>query len=296
MARQLLKATTKLRRKAMILLSVAALAPGLFGGAEAKPRYHCPRGQIYRVSKKICVDKEQFRKSLKGEEPANDIAGETLSVAIPGEAGLVSEASPDHAASFWDYVHKMLQLRLARETDPSRLEDILAFCRAALHEYPRERAPLEWATLQNNLANSLVALGERTSETAPLEEAVALYKEALKEQTLERAPLDWATVKNNLGLALATLGERQSAVTKLAEAAVIKREAREWAMRTGDRGVLLMRRAERLHDKDMARTALRQIDIALTTIRDGEHNPQFSAYYEEQLPKARALVERLSRH
>jgi hypothetical protein len=42
----------------------------------------------------------------------------------------------------------------------------------------------------------------------------------------------------------------------------------------------------------MAETALSQINTAFETMRDGGHVPN-AAYYERQLPRARALVVRL---
>jgi len=94
---------------------------------------------------------------------------------------------------------------------------------------PRERVPLQWATIQNDLGNALSVLGERESGTAKLEEAVVAYREALKEWTRERVPLDWARTQNNLGSALSSLGERESGTAKLEEAVVAYREAlKEW--------------------------------------------------------------------
>ena len=54
-------------------------------------------------------------------------------------------------------------------------------CRAALGEFTRDRAPLDWAMAQNNLGNALGALAEREGGTAHLEEAVATYRAALEE-------------------------------------------------------------------------------------------------------------------
>jgi len=120
---------------------------------------------------------------------------------------------------------------------------------------PRERVPLDWATTQNNLGSALRVLGERESGTAKLEEAVAAYREALKERTRERVPLDWA-------------------------------------MSFGNEGVALMFLAERRRDAAIAETALSQINAAFETMRDGGHAPN-AAYYEQQLPRARAIVARL---
>ena len=93
---------------------------------------------------------------------------------------------------------------------------------------------------------------------ARLEEAVAAYRDALKERTRERVPLDWAKT-------------------------------------TGNQGVAFMLLAERTGDSQMAKNAVSQIDLALAAIREGGHAP-LAEYYEAQLPKARSLVERLSKH
>jgi hypothetical protein len=97
--------------------------------------------------------------------------------------------------------------------------------------------------------------GEQENGTTKLEEAVAAYREALKEQTHERVPLRWARSFGNEGIALMLLAERR-----------------------GDAG--------------MAETALSQINVASETMRDGGNAPS-AAYYEQQLPRARAIVARL---
>jgi hypothetical protein len=53
--------------------------------------------------------------------------------------------------------------------------------------------------------------------------------------------------------------------------------------------------AERLGDATRVRSAVQQIEVALGTMRDGGNVPA-AAYYEEQLPKARALLDRLTGH
>ncbi len=81
------------------------------------------------------------------------------------------------------------------------------------------------------------------------------FREALKERTRERVPLQWATSFGNEGVALMLLAERRG-------------------------------------DAAMAKTALSQINAAFETMRDGGNAPS-AAYYERQLPRARALVARL---
>ena len=105
------------------------------------------------------------------------------------------------------------------------LEEAVEAYRAALEEWTRERAPLQWAAIQNNLGNALRALGERDSGTARLEEAVVAYRAALLEYDRECEPLDWARTQNNLGIALAVLGERESGTARLEEAVTAYRDA-----------------------------------------------------------------------
>jgi hypothetical protein len=52
--------------------------------------------------------------------------------------------------------------------------------------------------------------------------------------------------------------------------------------------------AERRGDAKMAKLAIQQIEAAFTTLRDGGNAPA-ATYYEAQLPKARALVQKLAK-
>jgi tetratricopeptide (TPR) repeat protein len=159
----------------------------------------------------------------------------------------------------------------------------------------------ERGTAQDHLGSALSTLGERESGTARLEEAVAAYHDALKERTRERVPLQWAKTQNNLGSALQTLGERESGTARLEEAVAAHRDALkeytrervplQWARSFGNEGVALMLLAER-GNAGMAETALSQINVALETMRDGGDAPN-AAFYEQQLPRARAIVARL---
>ena len=69
--------------------------------------------------------------------------------------------------------------RLQRETGAERLLEAVEAYRAALEEWTRERAPLDWAMTQNNLGNALSTLGGREAGTARLEEAITAYDAAL---------------------------------------------------------------------------------------------------------------------
>jgi tetratricopeptide (TPR) repeat protein len=139
--------------------------------------------------------------------------------------------------------------------DNEALLSALDRCKRLVELLPRERVPLEWAMIQNNLGTALRLLGEREGGTAKLEEAVAAYRDALKEATRERVPLEWAMIQNNLAAALLRLGERQGEPAKLEQAVAAYSEALtewtrdrvplEWAMAQNDLGVALAALGER---------------------------------------------------
>ena len=64
--------------------------------------------------------------------------------------------------------------------------------------------------------------------------------------------------------------------------------------RATNQGVALILLADMRGDAEMAKLALQQIEAAFTTSRDGGNAPS-AAYYEAQLPKARALVQKLAK-
>jgi tetratricopeptide (TPR) repeat protein len=189
-----------------------------------------------------------------------------------------------------------------REGGTARLEEAVAACRAALEERTPERVPLDWGTTQMNLGNALSTLGVRESGTARLEQAVTAYRAVVEEKTRERVPLQWATTQNNLGNALAMLGERENGTARLEEAVAAYCEALEertrervpleWAASFGGQGVAVMLIAERTGNSAKAEAAVEQIQTAYETLRAGGHEPS-AAYYQEQLPKAQAIRDRL---
>ncbi|MGH6829782.1 MAG: tetratricopeptide repeat protein, partial [Methylocella sp.] len=139
--------------------------------------------------------------------------------------------------------------------DNAALVEAIDIYRRCLDLAPLSERPLDWAATENDLGNTLLALGERGNGTAQLQEAIAAYHNALKQWTRERVPLDWATAQNNLGLALWTVGERESGTVQLEEAVsafreVLKEWSRDrvpadWAVTENNLGNALMRLGER---------------------------------------------------
>jgi tetratricopeptide (TPR) repeat protein len=135
------------------------------------------------------------------------------------------------------------------------LDSITIWQEISEQDYPRTKAPLDWAIAQNNLGNALATLGGRENGTVRLEAAVAAYRAALEERTRDRVPLDWAQTQNNLGNALWTLGERENGTARLEAAvaayrAALQERTRErvpldWAQTQNNLGTALWTLGER---------------------------------------------------
>jgi hypothetical protein len=107
---------------------------------------------------------------------------------------------------------------------------------------------------------------------------------------------------DNLGIALWTLGERENGTARLEQAVVAFRAALEeltrervplqWAASFGNQGIALMLIADRNNDAAGAGAALRQIETAYEVLRSAGQE-QWSAYFSEQLAKAKAIRNRL---
>jgi hypothetical protein len=127
--------------------------------------------------------------------------------------------------------------------------------RAAMEELTRERAPLDWATAQHNLAIALYMLGEDEGGTARLQQAVDAFQAALEERTPERVPLDWAAS-------------------------------------VGAQAVALMLIADRTDDGALANRAVTQLEMAYETAQAGRQQ-QLSAAMQALLSKAQAIRDRI---
>jgi len=231
-----------------------------------------------------------------------------LEEAIAATHEALTELTRERAPLDWASGHtdlgNALQTLGERESRTERFEEAVSAYREALKEETRERVPLRWANLQINLGGALRMIGQRENSTARLEEALSAYREALKENTRERAPFNWALAQLNLGEVLNLLGERESAKTRLEQAVAAYGEAlreysRErapllWARATGSQGISLCLLAQKSGDAAAAQRGVRQIELALETIRAGG-NPVSAAYYTVQLTKAQGVFDRLNK-
>lgn len=182
-----------------------------------------------------------------------------LTKAVSSLRGAVADSSGDADPSSWGDAQNQLGIALARvaqqdDSDTASLVDAVAAFRAALHVHIRERTPLLWAMVQNNLGNVLVTLADRVPCTSCLHEAIAAFRATLDVWQRDRAAPLWAMAQNNLGNALEALGERVKGTTRLSEAVDAFHAALE----------------ERTRDRDPIAWATTQVNlgIALRTLAD----------------------------
>lgn len=197
-------------------------------------------------------------------------------------------------------------LRLAeRETGTAHLRAAIDAFNAALAERREDRVPLEWAETKNNLGLALQTLSPRENEAENLQLAISTYNEALRQYRRDSAPLEWAMTKSNIGNALIDLGERETGTARLQEAVASFDEAllvytREraplnWAAGIGDQGVAKMLLAKREANVALAKQAVEQLQAAYQAAHDG-NDTVTSAIYQERLPEARGILDKLTKH
>ncbi|MEZ5579675.1 MAG: hypothetical protein R3F36_12890 [Candidatus Competibacteraceae bacterium] len=87
------------------------------------------------------------------------------------------------------------------------MRQAITLYRQALAYLPRDRAPQEWATIQNNRL-ALQTLGEREANTTRLEEAIDAF--GCARGALASVLLEWAETQNNLGITLQNIGRTGS--------------------------------------------------------------------------------------
>lgn len=124
------------------------------------------------------------------------------------DRGTVDDA-PDNSVAIQDnFLHTRGNFEQHRYS-ASILESALPALESMLAALSRERAPLEWAAIQNSLGNILAALAQQQRDVALYESAIAAFDSALGEFTQQDSPAEWATAQYNLGTAMQALGRQQ---------------------------------------------------------------------------------------
>ncbi len=162
----------------------------------------------------------------------------------------------------------------------------------------RVKSPLNFANVQNDLANSMAVLGAREGEADRLKQAIATYEDVMALRNRETAPLDWARTQNDMGVAKLMLGERAGDNALLSEAIEIFRTtadvygrskaATEWAQSRSNLGHVLQTLGQRNSDLEMLTEAVDVLDDAMNVLTR-ERMPK--AWAESQLYMANAKRE-----
>jgi tetratricopeptide (TPR) repeat protein len=230
-----------------------------------------------------------------------------LEEAVAAYRAAQEERTRDRAALDWAttqvFLGNALETLGERESGTARLEEAATAYRAVVKEPLLKRVPLFlWARAQNGICYELAKWGERENGTTRLEEAVTDCRAALKERPRDQDRLGWAATQDSLGYALRALGERESGTKLLDEAVAAYSAALEertpervplrWAATFGNQGIAMMLIADRTHDGALAETAFQQIQTAVERLRS-DCQEAWAVYYEEQLPKAQAIRDRL---
>ncbi len=214
------------------------------------------------------------------------------------------DSTPDDWATSQNNLGAALHSLGQHEEGTKLLSKSVAAYTKVLEIWTRKRMPLEWATALNNLGTVLRVLGERQSGTRSLEKSVAAYQNALAIRSRDQFPQDWAMTQNNLGAALQKLAERVEGTQELEDAVAAYNNALKvwtrdkmpmgWTMTMANLGVARRTLAERAKDLEIARMAVADLSTVTEFFRDASH-AQYRELSEEQLTKARELVEKLER-
>ena len=145
-----------------------------------------------------------------------------ITTAIPHYHSALQLVKNTDAPLLWAAAHAglaaaYLTMPMVEASGQLRLGVAAQSLRSALTVYTREEHPAEWASVQLNLANSLVYTPSR-HHVDNLVEAVQIYEAVLQTRDRSTDPLGRARVLANQGNALAHLGMFDDAKAKLYEA------------------------------------------------------------------------------
>ncbi len=105
------------------------------------------------------------------------------------------------------------------------LHAAVAYLKRTQADWTRDRDPLEWAMVQQNIGFAMSYLAEHDLQVAPLRAAVASYKDALAVYQARSDRLDMARVQLELGVAFEKIGQPEAGVESLRQAADYYRAA-----------------------------------------------------------------------
>ena len=217
--------------------------------------------KLLAAASDLRIGRAEIHLGLAGalHEQASD-RPELLAATVPHYHSTLQLVQSDEAPTTWAAAHAglataYLTMPMTEASGQLRLGIAAQSLRSALTVYTREDHPVEWASMQLNLANSLVYTPSK-HQADNLVEAVELYEGVLQTRDRDTDPLGRARVLANQGNVLAHLGMFDDAKARLYEARFLFEEHTDEESVRAVRGVL----DEIAREAALARTADRSAD------------------------------------
>ncbi len=175
-------------------------------------------------------------------------------------------------------------------------------CTRALLVWTRQDAPLEWALTMHQLGGALHSHGKLLKGNRTLQKSVVAYKNALAELDADNAGLELVATHNNRGTVLHNLAESEENPDRIEEALRSYELALDASMeqqlsihlavicrinKATARCVL----AELRKESAIAEEAADELEVIIECFH-GACQPQYTARCEQELVRARSMVER----
>ncbi|GAA1392196.1 hypothetical protein GCM10009613_36330 [Pseudonocardia kongjuensis] len=225
-----------------LLLAAAAGILRERGDVDCVPRFERALA-LLEDADGLRVGRAEVHLELAGalHEQADD-RPDLLNRAVPHYHAALQLVRREDAALTWAAAHAglataYLTMPMVEASGQLRLGIAAQSLRAALTVYTRADHPAEWASLQLNLANSLV-YGPTAHREENLVDAVEIYQAVLETRDRHSDPLGRARVLSNQGTVLAHLGAFDDAKARLYEARFLFEEHTDEASVRAVRGVL----------------------------------------------------------
>jgi hypothetical protein len=225
-----------------------------------------------------------------------------LQIPLEGQILRVNPQQPTHwPTREQDLVHGIQRMQ-QRDSALSHLEAAVSAFHNSLDEFPRERFPAVWASIQHDFALGLIRLGEQ-GERGHLLDALCRVNLALEVWTYEHFPWDWARVQSTLSWIFIRLGERQegpaisyfeSAVEACQKASQVQTRDNSplaWAKNENYRGIALYRIGEAQNNLASLNEAASAYSSALEVFRSLSMN---SEAVENNLHLVQVKIQELS--
>ena len=230
------------------------------------------------LSFKLLLSEALYR---KGEEQGDNSA-------LMQSASVAGDLIMQHPEDHWRQVRAVGQYHKGRALgvlggrtgDSAQLAAAADAYRAASLEFRRETAPLEWASIQQNLGILLSVVARYQGARGQLDEALVALQNATLEFTKQRTPIAWAMTKNSIANTTMDIAEWSGDANLVDQAAGIYREAldeltaadnpSDWAMVQSGLGVASTEIGRRERNAVILDGAIDQFRSALSVLNQAD--------------------------